>query len=78
MLEYASSWFGYLIRDRHAGHEKLVAAAPDIRLGADAIDLASPAFPPGGRLPIRFTADGQGTSPPLVWGEVPEERRALR
>jgi Raf kinase inhibitor-like YbhB/YbcL family protein len=35
------------------------------------IDLASPAFANGGRLPPRFTADGEGVSPPLVWGNVP-------
>jgi Raf kinase inhibitor-like YbhB/YbcL family protein len=72
MLEHVPVWLGHLIRDRRAGHEKLVAAAPEIRLGANTIDFGSPAFPAGGRLPVRFTADGEGVSPPLVWGEVPE------
>lgn len=71
MLEHVPAWLGHLLRDRRAGHEKLVAADPGIRLGADSIDLSSPAFSAGGRLPIRFTADGEGVSPPLVWGDVP-------
>jgi hypothetical protein len=62
MLEHIPAWLGHLLRDRRAGHETLVAADPDIRLTADTIDLTSPAFAPGGRLPIRFTADGNGLS----------------
>ena len=77
MLEHVPAWLGHLIRDRRAGHEKLVIADPDIRLGAVSIDLSSPAFAAGGRLPIRFTADGQGVSPPLVWGEVPKRTASL-
>ena len=71
MLEHVPAWLGHLMRDRRAGHEKLVIADQDIRLGADAIELSSPAFSNGGRLPIRFTADGEGVSPPLIWSNVP-------
>jgi Raf kinase inhibitor-like YbhB/YbcL family protein len=71
MLEHVPAWLGHLISDRRAGHEKLVVADPEIRLGADTIDITSPAFSAGGRLPIRFTADGEGVSPPLVWSAVP-------
>ena len=65
MLEHVPAWLGSLLHDRRAGHDKLVAADPDIRLGADTIELSSPAFAHGGRLPVRFTADGEGISPPL-------------
>jgi Raf kinase inhibitor-like YbhB/YbcL family protein len=71
MLEHVPVWLGHLIRGRRAGHEKLVAADPAIGPGADGIEVSSPAFSSGGRLPVRFTADGKGVSPPLVWGEVP-------
>jgi Raf kinase inhibitor-like YbhB/YbcL family protein len=37
------------------------------------MELSSPAFPSGGRLPVRFTADGEGVSPPLVWVGVPDD-----
>ena len=72
MLEHVPAWLGSLLHDRRAGHDKLVAADPDIRLGADTIELSSPAFAHGGRLPVRFTADGEGVSPPLVWADPPE------
>lgn len=36
------------------------------------IELMSPAFADGARLPERFTADGDGVSPPLVWGPLPK------
>lgn len=77
MLEHVPAWLGHLLHERRAGHEKLVAADPGIRLGADGIELGSPAFSAGGRLPIRFTADGEGVSPPLVWGDVPEGTASL-
>lgn len=77
MLEHVPAWLGGLLRDRRAGHGKLVVALPDIRLEADTIKLTSPAFAPGGRLPIRFTADGEGVSPPLVWADVPTGTASL-
>lgn len=77
MLEHVPSWLGDLLHDRRAGHDKLVAADPEVCLGADVIDLSSPAFPAGGRLPVRFTADGEGVSPPLVWGDVPKGTTSL-
>jgi phosphatidylethanolamine-binding protein (PEBP) family uncharacterized protein len=77
MLEHVPAWFGALLRDRRAGHEKIVAADPDIRLASATMELSSPAFAPGGRLPIRFTADGEGISPPLIWVGVPDEAVSL-
>jgi Raf kinase inhibitor-like YbhB/YbcL family protein len=77
MLEHIPAWLGTLLRGRRAGHEKLVAADPAVAVGADAIDLTSPAFAPGARLPVRFTADGAGVSPPLVWTGVPDGTAAL-
>jgi Raf kinase inhibitor-like YbhB/YbcL family protein len=70
MLEHVPHWLGALLRDVRAGHGKLLAARPE--LAADAvIALSSPAFASHGRLPVRFTADGAGVSPPLVWCDVP-------
>jgi Raf kinase inhibitor-like YbhB/YbcL family protein len=37
-----------------------------------ALALSSVSFEPGGPLPIEFTCDGAGVSPPLEWGSVPE------
>lgn len=77
MLEHVPAWLGSLLRDRRAGHGKLVSADPALRLGTAAIDLRSPAFAGGARLPVRFTADGEGVSPPLVWSGVPDATASL-
>src|SRR5512138_1073801 len=36
------------------------------------MDLTSPAFREGERIPVKFTADGDDISPPLRWSGVPE------
>lgn len=78
MLEHVPHWLGSLLRNVRAGHAKLAIVQDGIvGTGGDAIDLSSPAFANGARLPERFTADGAGTSPPLVWGEVPAGTAAL-
>lgn len=78
MLEHVPRWLGQAIKGLRAGADQLVITRP--QLGSfDAIRLASPAFANGARLPDRFTADGEGVSPPLFWTGVPEgaERIAL-
>lgn len=71
MLEYVPGWLGGLMRNIRAGHSKLAIVDPELGVGDATIDLMSPAFANGARLPERFTADGAGVSPPLVWGAVP-------
>ncbi len=39
--------------------------------------LTSPAFAAGGPIPVEYTADGAGLSPPLVWSGVPGEIASL-
>lgn len=70
MLEHVPAWLGHAIRDWRAGADKLAIVQPGLAATAS-IALSSPAFADGGRLPPRFTADGEGASPPLVWGDVP-------
>src|SRR6478736_7252860 len=77
MLEHLPSWLGGLMRNMRAGHSKLTIVDPDLGLGPATIDLSSPAFANGARLPERFTADGEGVSPPLVWGPLPEGTQSL-
>jgi len=71
MLEHLPRWIGALMHNVRAGHSKLVIAEPGLDLGQMTLDLSSPAFANGARFPARFTADGEGLSPPLVWGDVP-------
>ena len=71
MLEHIPSWLGHALRGVRAGAGKLAIAQPD--LGTfETLAVSSPAFADGGRLPERFTADGSGVSPPLLWSGVPE------
>lgn len=70
MLEHIPAWLGSLLRNVRAGHSKLAIVERSQGL-ANAIDLSSPAFANGARLPARFTADGEGISPPLTWSQVP-------
>ena len=77
MLEHVPHWLGHALRGLRAGSDKLVIAAHELGGGFATIDLSSPAFANGARLPVRFTADGPGISPPLVWGEPPEGTTAL-
>lgn len=77
MLEHIPRWLGAMMRNIRAGHARLVIVNPDLDLAAPTIDLASPAFGNGARLPVRFTADGEGVSPPLVWNNVPAGTASL-
>lgn len=39
--------------------------------------LTSPAFPPGGEIPVRHTCEGADLSPPLQWSGLPAGTRSL-
>ena len=70
MLEHVPAWLGHAMKGMRAGSDKLCIA----QLHGDfaAVRLSSPAFANGGAIPARFTADGEGVSPPLLWEQVPE------
>lgn len=76
MLENIPHWLGAALSGLRAGHDKLTLSRLDLT-GAATLDLTSPAFAPGARLPPRFTADGEGVSPPLVWRGVPDGTGSL-
>jgi Raf kinase inhibitor-like YbhB/YbcL family protein len=42
-----------------------------------AFKLRSPAFGPGGEIPLRYTAAGAGDSPPLRWSNPPEGTKSF-
>lgn len=77
MLEHVPEWLGRAMRPLRAGADKLCIAQPELGTGFAAIRLASPAFADGAPMPPRFTADGEGVSPPLYWNEVPEGTAGL-
>jgi hypothetical protein len=41
------------------------------------LTLKSPAFPAGGKIPRKYTCDGENISPPFAWSGVPATARSL-
>jgi Raf kinase inhibitor-like YbhB/YbcL family protein len=80
MLEHIPQWLGRALSNVRAGADKLAIAQTGLaapRGSFGVLDLTSPAFADGARLPERFTADGAGVSPPLTWGTPPEGTAGL-
>jgi Raf kinase inhibitor-like YbhB/YbcL family protein len=77
MLEHVPQWLGEMMRPLRAGADKLCIAQPELGGDFGPIEIASPAFPNGGRIPERFTSDGEGISPPLAWGQLPAGTRSV-
>lgn len=42
-----------------------------------AIRVSSPAFADGGAMPVRFSMDGEGRLPPLVWDGLPADTQSV-
>jgi Raf kinase inhibitor-like YbhB/YbcL family protein len=52
------------------------APAPQKEIEIAAL-LSSIAFKDGEKIPVKYTCDGQGISPPLAWGEPPQKTQAF-
>lgn len=76
MLEHLPAWAGKAMSGWRAGVESIAVVRPELAAPA-AMPLNSPAFGDMARLPERFTADGEGVSPPLYWGDPPEDTAML-
>ena len=76
MLEKIPRAVGEALSGLKAGREKTAyrAAFPDV---PEMLTLTSPAFADGTDLPARYTADGEGVSPPLAWSGLPDGTAAL-
>jgi Raf kinase inhibitor-like YbhB/YbcL family protein len=71
MLEHVPAWLGKALSGARAGASKVAVARPELAGRLEPLSLWSPAFADDARLPDRFTADGEGVSPPLAWREPP-------
>jgi len=71
MLEHLPAWAGKAMSGWRAGVESIAVVRPELAPPA-AMPLNSQAFGDMARLPERFTADGEGVSPPLYWSDPPE------
>ncbi|HEY0191606.1 MAG TPA: YbhB/YbcL family Raf kinase inhibitor-like protein [Kofleriaceae bacterium] len=74
MLEKLPVQVGHALRRARAGLQSIASHSDALAPVPATIQLASPAFVDGAMMPSRFTADGIGTSPPLVWTTVPGAR----
>jgi hypothetical protein len=77
MLEKLPRIVGHALRRARPGISHLVANEQALADIGDSIALTSPAFADGGDIPARYTADGQGRSPPLQWRGVPQWAKAI-
>jgi Raf kinase inhibitor-like YbhB/YbcL family protein len=77
MLEKLPDVVGHALRHRRAGLDKIAFNQSGLRSGMAAIQLASLAFADHMPIPARYTADGEGLSPPLQWTGVPPNATSL-
>ncbi len=77
MLEKLPEVVGHVLRERRAGLDKLVFNRCGLRAGHGTLEVASLAFADHAPIPARYTADGEGSSPPLQWQGVPAAAASL-
>jgi Raf kinase inhibitor-like YbhB/YbcL family protein len=72
MLEKLPESVGHALINQRAGMENVVYNQLHRVRSVERMSLTSQAFLFNSRLPTRFTADGDGLSPPLEWDEIPQ------
>ena len=72
MLEKLPESLGHALVNQRAGMENVVYNQLYRQRQSARLELRSKSFVFNARLPTRFTADGDGISPPLEWDNVPE------
>jgi Raf kinase inhibitor-like YbhB/YbcL family protein len=77
MLEKLPEALGHALRHARAGLDKVAFNHSGLRTGLGAIDVKSLAFADHMPIPERYTADGEGLSPPLSWQGVPGNAASL-
>jgi Raf kinase inhibitor-like YbhB/YbcL family protein len=77
MLEKLPSVVGRGLKRFRPGLGQIISARRGLQIGDASLLLQSPAFTEGRPLPVRYTADGEGVSPPLRWSAIPDAARSL-
>lgn len=72
MFEKLPESIGHALQGRRAGLDKILFNRMDLRSGVAKLEVSSLAFADHGPIPMQYTADGEGISPPLHWRGVPE------
>ena len=77
MLEKLPDVIGHALHGVRAGLDEIVFNTLGLREGMASISLTSLAFTDHAPLPARYTADGEGLSPPLQWTGIPADAASL-
>ena len=77
MLEILPDSIGHALINQRAGMENVVYNLLHRERKTARLELSSPSFAFNARIPARFTADGDGISPPLRWTCIPPEADSL-
>jgi Raf kinase inhibitor-like YbhB/YbcL family protein len=77
MLEKLPESIGHALSNQRAGMDTVVYNLLHRERAVLRLQLQSPAFGFNARIPVRFTADGDGISPPLSWDGVPAHTESL-
>jgi Raf kinase inhibitor-like YbhB/YbcL family protein len=77
MLEKIPAGVGRVLKSVRAGAEDLAIADTELTGVNAVIEVSSPAFSYNEMLPVQYTADGAGVSPPLEWRCVPGDAQAV-
>jgi Raf kinase inhibitor-like YbhB/YbcL family protein len=77
MLEKLPEALGHALRDVRAGLDHIVFNRCGLRVGHGTLQMSSLAFADHAEIPARYTADGEGVSPPLQWSGIPSGAASL-
>lgn len=77
MLEKLPESLGQALRGQRAGIEFIAFRQLLLHREVPHLAVSSSAFENMSPIPVRFTADGDGTSPPLTWHGVPADAACL-
>jgi Raf kinase inhibitor-like YbhB/YbcL family protein len=72
MLEKLPESLGHALVNQRAGMENVLYNQLFRQRQTGRLQVRSRAFVFNGRLPTRYTADGDGISPPLAWDDIPD------
>jgi Raf kinase inhibitor-like YbhB/YbcL family protein len=72
MLEKLPDALGHALINQRAGLDKIAFNVIGLRAGMGTLEIRSVAFPDHAPLPVPYTADGEGLSPPLQWSGLPD------
>ena len=77
MLEKLPDAIGHALQGVRAGLDEIVFNTLGLREGMGTLHVGSLAFADHAPIPARYTADGDGVSPPLQWTGIPAEAVTL-